>query len=1092
MQWSPQLEIEGRTNGFRRGAGADVLFPVYQNSCALGFAQGTGGRWLDHWTGALGAGYRVQRGPFAVGVNGFIDYDYTNSHRSFWQGGIGGELLAPSFEARINGYLPFNSGRAVGEEADLFLRGLDLWRRDFNLVERSYRGVDAEIGYGYACLCGVMWAHAGYYDFTARRNPDIRGPRIRLTYQLDRLFGKIGAFASVGTVWEYDAVHKGNIAAELSVQVPLGRSGGSARCSLTSVRRRMGFPVRRVNSTLVRRQAQPELVSVNQVLTPNGLPQQVVFATGVGAGSGTQSDPTNVAGALAISRPFDFIVPLADGGPLPLTSTFALKDGQQLLGFGDASTLVITADRASLTLFNGAGRPTLTGGGFPTITVNQGNTVQGLATSGGTDGIFGINPVGTTVRNVTITGATDDGIDLTNATGTLLEDVTITTPGDFGIVFGTAALDTTLRRVSVGGTPDDGIIITNGANTLMEDITVSASGDFGIQIAGSAVNTTIRRTTVTGTTNDGILLNDARSTLIEDAVLTTIGDFGIQMTGAARDTTIRRTTITGTANDGILLANANNTLIEDSRLSGIGDFGIQITGSAVDTTIRNTTIDMAANDGIVIADGRNTLIEGTTVSNITGGPGIFISGSSRDLTVVNSTISTVTGDGIVVNNSSDTRISNVSISAVSVAGIFLDNSSSRSVIQNVRIDTTASDGILCENCFDLKVENSTLTNIGNSGGDFGISLTNAREVLLRGNLINTVTDDGINIVGGNNVAILDTTITNAVSRGIDLTNVTGNVRVQGNTIASITGAANFGIECINATTVNDTFYQIANNTISGNGTAGGFTTTDTGISILSTGAARVFASVAGNELRGLDGTGIFAQKGTASATSGLLDVSMVNNRITDLDASPAISVQAIASSDNAVVNYTIAGNVIEGVRGFGMLLRNDATAAGAVAPVIMTGKVNNNTLLRTGGLFAETDMEGNPAHSFTLCLLNNAFVGTTAQAIRVNADSTSFGAVNVTGCGNTDNGSPSGTSAYDFDAEATFTGSYCLTLVGNNSNRTRPTIRIENDAGGGTFEVTDVANLSAVNNDIGVNTSASSAPIIDRNTPCPGCTCNLP
>ena len=824
LQWSPQLEVEGRTNGFRRGAGANVFVPVYQNNSSLAFAQGTGGRWLDNWTGALGAGYRLQSGAFAVGVNGFIDYDYTNSHRSFWQGGLGAEFLAPCFEARINGYLPFNSRRAVGEEANLFLQGLDLWRRDFNLVERSYRGVDAEIGYGYTFLCGVMWAHAGYYDFTARRNPDIRGPRIRLTYQQDRLFGRIGAFASVGAVWEYDAVHKSNIAAELSIQVPLGRPGASDRCSLTSVKRRMGFPVRRVNSTLVRRQAQPELVRVSPVLTPNGLQQQVIFATATGAGVGTQTDPTSAAGAQAISRPFDFIVPLADAGAFPLASTFTLKNGQQLLGFGDSTTLVITVEGASLTLFNGAGRPTFTGGAFPTITVNQMDTVQGLAISGGTDGILGTNPVGTTVRDVTVTGTTDDGIQLTNSTGALVEDVSITTTGDFGILFDTASLDNTLRRVTVSGTPDDGIAITNGANTLleqvtvtasgdfginitaahnttmrnvsvtgtaddaiilsdasntlMEDVTLTTSGDFGIQITGSAVDTTIRRASITGTADDGILIADGSNTLIEDATLTTVGDFGIQITGSAVDTTIRRATITGTTDDGIILAEASNTVIEDSRLTTIGDFGIQITGSASDTTIRNTTIDTASDDGILIADGENTVIVGTTVSNITGGPGILITGSSRGLRVANSTISTVTGNGIEADDSSDTFISNVSISSAGGAGILLDDSSSRSVIQNVRVDTTGSDGISCENCFDLTVENCTLTNIGNGGGDFGISLTSARDVLVRGNLIDTVTDDGINVTGvSNNLAILDTTIRNAVSRGIDLTSVTGNVRI---------------------------------------------------------------------------------------------------------------------------------------------------------------------------------------------------------------------------------------------------------------------------------------------------------------------------
>lgn len=253
------------------------------------------------------------------------------------------------------------------------------------------------------------------------------------------------------------------------------------------------------------------------------------------------------------------------------------------------------------------------------------------------------------------------------------------------------------------------------------------------------------------------------------------------------------------------------------------------------------------------------------------------------------------------------------------------------------------------------------------------------------------------------------------------------------------------------------------------------------------------ASVAGNELRGLDGFGILALKGGASPTSvGLLDVVMTHNRLTDLDTLQAISVQAQSTSDNAQVNYRVAGNIVNNVNGQAMLFRHDATVGGTVGPVIMKGSVNNNTVIDTAGLFAETDMEDNPAHSFTLCLNDNAFINTRAQAIRVNADSSSFGALNITACSNTDNGSVVGLFGYDFEAEATFTGSYCLTLKNNNSTRPAPAIQVENDAVGGTFEVTDLANLSAINNDIGVSTAASTAPIIDRTVPCPGCTCNLP
>jgi hypothetical protein len=364
------------------------------------------------------------------------------------------------------------------------------------------------------------------------------------------------------------------------------------------------------------------------------------------------------------------------------TGGVTLRNGQQLIGQGVA--LVVNAN----VLVAAGTKPQITNttAASDVVTLADGNTVKGLTITGATrDGIAGSSHAGFTGDTLTIQNNTSSGLHLTSMTGTVTVTNTTISGNASGLDVdnGTAAIslnntntitaNAAQRQVSIqnrpltAGTIDVGAIINDSA-VGSTGILINSNTSGTINFTGSQTLRTTTNTAVNLTTNTGTTINFS-GTL---GITTTTG-IGLNATGGGT------LNVTGTANVTTGAA-ANGVNINGVTMGGSG-----ATFNSVNTTGATTGVSLTS-----IGNG-NVTINGGTISGGTTGLSLSTLGTS-----------TVTLSGVSLTGST-TAISGSTFGTLTVSSVVVSGTTALS------LSTGALTG--------------TFTSVTSSGGTNGVNLT---------------------------------------------------------------------------------------------------------------------------------------------------------------------------------------------------------------------------------------------------------------------------------------------------------------------------------------------------------------------------------
>ncbi|MGE3954553.1 MAG: right-handed parallel beta-helix repeat-containing protein [Parachlamydiales bacterium] len=370
--------------------------------------------------------------------------------------------------------------------------------------------------------------------------------------------------------------------------------------------------------------------------------------------------------------------------------------------------------------------------------------------------------------------------------------------------------------------------------------------------------------------------------------------------------------------------------------------------------------------------------------------------------------------------------------------------------------TLANDNLIC--------------GIGVNGGPTAITGTGVASPVIDKSLFMNQTTNAIELAMSSNVTIENSTIQDLsiTSGAIALTNLSGTTKVTGNTITNLTGAGNAALTFVN-TNIN-AIVQVTNNTISGTAN------TQDGIALDLDGTGTYTVTVNNNTLTGLTGEGILVSK---ALTGGSLTATIEQNTLMNFGTAPMI--QVVSNSQGSTLLFTIENNTL--TNGSGVGIEIDPTSSGASLQSFQ-GRITNNTLSGIQGLDRIHIFSSlmNTGDVLRVAVESNTLSGVAAasgSAIHGEAAVNSAGNLSWTFTNNTDTSGSTGVAAYQADTLVGFVDTLCLTMMGNNTNNAMG-INLDNSATT-MFNVTDLGNLSANNNNITVTTTGP----INSTTTCP-------
>ncbi len=583
--WVAHADGDGHIGGWRDAGHLTLFTPFGQFGNNMFFIQGSIGRFKDSSTGTLGGGYRVQLSRnLGWGVNVFCDYAYGDNTNLNWvQGGVGGEVIGPWFEARANAYVPrldvqTGSARRVNTVEPGIVEQPGHVRPVVNITQivdseqqQARWGFDVEGGVGAPVGYGSVWGYVGYFRFQAHGLPTFEGPRARAEYRLPLPLAWGDAELWLGGEYAHDAVHGSEGSATIHVQVPLFCQRRFGRSPNMCVFKRLGDSVRRQNGIVLQR-FKKRTIAQRQV----GL--WFIRINGPDAAPGTQQMPTSLTTVNTFAQPGDFIFALnllPGFQPIPIGTqlggtAWTMKNAQTLVSFGNSNVVNLNlGNGVNFPIYDldGAGRGGLIQNmaGVNGVIVGNDNVIQGTSIQAGVASISG-----TGIRNLTVTDTrlnmfTGQGIALTNVTGT----ISLTNNPIDGS----------------GGAASRGIQLTNsGALTTF----VSITGNNTITRAGA----------------DGISLELAGSGGVLGAVIdgNTIEDTGAGAGGLAG---IRLITNANTTGGQLAFRVSNNRVTTSARQAIVGSFrgaaGTEtvvngaVTSNIITTTGATGAVEMSSN-----------------------------------------------------------------------------------------------------------------------------------------------------------------------------------------------------------------------------------------------------------------------------------------------------------------------------------------------------------------------------------------------------------------------------------------------------------------------------------------------------------------
>ncbi len=623
---------------------------------------------------------------------------------------------------------------------------------------------------------------------------------------------------------------------------------------------------------------------------------------GAGTNGQSQSPFTTLAAAQAASLAGDIIyVYNGDGTTTGHIAGITLKNTQQLIGEGVA--LVVN----TVTLKVAGTKPQITNltAASDAVTLADGNTVKGLTITGATrDGISSVVAhAGFTGDSLTVQNNTNVGVNLISMTGTVtITNSTITSVGNQALTInnGTAAVTVDNTNTIDGGTgtavsvinrPVAAGAIAIGANLTNGRIQLLSNLSGTISFTGTQTLSTTTNTAVTMTTNAGATINFS-------------GTLGI-------------TTSTGTgfiaSGGGTLNVSGTANITSGAAAAGLSLNGITVGGTGVAFTSVSTT---GATTGISLTNMTGTVsVNGGTITN--GTTGVSLQGATTSLSLAGVTITgPVTGITNTTNFGTLTIGATVNVSAATalnlttgaISGTFAGVTSTGGT-NGVNLNAVTGSWGTAGGSLN-GASGSTFNVTGGSGGTitWGAAIAQA-------NAANVVTIASSN---SNTINFNASVTSSGTSTGISISGSSGtyNFNGSGNSITGSGGGVSIANESGSVT------FSSGTNINTTNTATASFNVTNSTASITYSGTVTQNAN--GGKLLNIAtyGTGTLTMNGTSLSGSVAVGAAGVISTLSNITGTVVINNLSLTSSDNTFNSTLVA---ITGVNTGGSMTFNHLT-----------------------------------------------------------------------------------------------------------------------------------------------------------------------
>ena len=397
--WLSAQHREAKGIGYNVGYSTLELFlghPFCEST--LGFVDLRGhifnsGKWAAN--GGIGLRHGLDAYPYVVGINAYYDYREA-SHSHFDQIGGGLELLAASWDLRLNGYIPLGGRKHKFEDGfSEFKENRAIFAKHY---EFSYYGGDLDLGYEFVKGdLGDLHGTLGGYYFYGEYGKNAKGGFLKLN-------ARITPYVSLEAQGSYDNLFHWIGQGALAVNVPFGgkalRKKPMSCMEPLSLGERLVEPVARFE-IIVKNEHKKKALAVDPI---TGEPLFFLFVDNeLGSSDGTFEHPypTLAAAETASSAGDTLYVFAGDGTTTGMDVGITLKDNQHFLGSGVLHTFSTRFGMRDVPAQTN-NLPSITRTGGDTVTLADNNVVRGFNISGTAIGIIGASIQNGTYANNTI------------------------------------------------------------------------------------------------------------------------------------------------------------------------------------------------------------------------------------------------------------------------------------------------------------------------------------------------------------------------------------------------------------------------------------------------------------------------------------------------------------------------------------------------------------------------------------------------------------------------------------------------------------------------------------------------------------------
>ncbi|MFE7135543.1 nitrous oxide reductase family maturation protein NosD [Streptomyces sp. NPDC057638] len=293
-------------------------------------------------------------------------------------------------------------------------------------------------------------------------------------------------------------------------------------------------------------------------------------------------------------------------------------------------------------------------------------------------------------------------------------------PGD-GLVVGRRGI-----TIDLNGHTVDGVGLGTGIRTNGFDNTTITNGgggraviqefDYGVQLTPGTSGTLVKLLTIQNNELSGVELDNAdNSNHVVDNVIQRQSQRGITVIGGSSGNVISTNTITANQSEGVYVQNSTANRLEDNQITDSGDGGLLLEGADGNTLLGNTVARSSDSAVVLQAGSDNNLVQGNTVSE--GNDAAVKVSHSTGNRLLSNHLQGSGDSGIFLQFSHGSTITGNDVSA-NTSGIELNHSDDNLIRSNLANNTTG-DGIVLEDSIDNDLELNR-TN-GNSARGISVS-----------------------------------------------------------------------------------------------------------------------------------------------------------------------------------------------------------------------------------------------------------------------------------------------------------------------------------------------------------------------------------